>query len=29
MDFAPESGLNLDNISVGDGPFSDGNGPLA
>ena len=24
--YAPEGGLNLNNISVGDGPFSDGNG---
>jgi hypothetical protein len=24
--YAQEGGLNLDNIGVGDGPFSDGNG---
>ena len=26
MAYAPEGGLDLNNISVGDGPFSDGNG---
>jgi hypothetical protein len=27
--YAQEGGLNLDNIGVGDGPFSDGSGPLS